>query len=103
VLFALIAWPLQKTYFDSRYQSFEQSESSGLAQPYRWASGVSDSTIALAGTTAGFKQYGFFGADLSNEVVYVGREVAEGGFDAIGNCEEFARKVNEIEPDYLVT
>ncbi len=102
-VFALLAWPLQKSYFDSRYQAFEQADSSGLAQPYRWASGVTDSRIALAGTTAGFKQYGFFGSDLSNEVVYVGREVSEGGFDAIGTCREFARKINEIDPDYLVT
>ena len=103
LVFVFLAWPLQKSYFDSRYRDFEQEESSGLAQPYRWADGISDSRIALAGTTAGFKQYGFFGPDLSNEVVYVGRDAPHGGFEAIGNCEEFARTVNEIDPDYLVT
>lgn len=100
---ALLAWPLQKSYFDSRYQDFEGDDSSGLTAPYRWADGVTDSKIALAGTTAGFKQYGFFGPDLSNEVVYVGKDVPEGGFDAIGTCREFAEAVNDIDPDYLVT
>lgn len=103
VVLALLAWPLQKSYFDSRYQDFESGDSSGLTAPYRWAGGITDSKIALAGTTAGFKQYGFFGPDLSNEVVYVGKDVGGEGFEAIGNCREFARAVNDIEPDYLVT
>lgn len=103
VLFALLAWPLQKTYFENRYQDFESGEPSGLTDPYRWADGITDSKIALAGTTAGFKQYGFFGPDLSNRVYYIGKDAPRGGFDAIGSCEEFARTVNRIDPDYLVT
>lgn len=103
-VFALFAWPLQKSYFENRYQDFESEiPTSGLEAPYRWADDITDSKIALAGTTAGFKQYGFFGPDLSNEVVYVGQDAPKGGFNAIGTCEEFARKVNEINPDYLVT
>jgi hypothetical protein len=101
LIFALFAWPLQKSYFSDRYQDFEAE--AGLAAPYRWAEGISDSKIALAGTTAGFKQYGFWGKDLSNEVVYIGRDAPHGGFDAIGSCEEFARAVNAADPDYLVT
>lgn len=101
VVFALFAWPLQKSYFENRYTDFEPE--AGLADAYRWASDITDSKIALAGTTAGFKQYGFFGPDLSNEVSYIGRDAPKGGFDAIGTCEEFARVVNEAEPDYLVT
>ena len=100
-VFTLFAWPLQKSYFESRYQSFETE--AGLAGPYRWAEGITDSKIALAGTTAGFKQYGFFGPELDNEVVYIGRDAPDGGFDAIGTCEEFARAVNDADPDYLVT
>lgn len=103
-VFALFAWPLQKSYFENRYQDFESDvPTSGLEAPYRWADDVTDSRIALAGTTAGFKQYGFFGPDLSNEIIYVGQDAPRGGFNAIGTCEEFARKVNEIGPDYLVT
>jgi hypothetical protein len=101
LIFTLFAWPLQKSYFSDRYQDFEAE--AGLAAPYRWAEGITDSKIALAGTTAGFKQYGFWGKDLSNEVVYVGRDAPHGGFDAIGSCEGFARAVNAADPDYLVT
>jgi len=101
VIFTIFAWPLQKTYFGDRYQDFEAE--AGLAAPYRWAEGISDSKIALAGTTAGFKGYGFWGRDLSNQVVYIGRDAPHGGFDPIGRCEEFARAVNAAEPDYLVT
>lgn len=103
VVFTVFAWPIQKSYFENRYQDFELTEGSGLEGPYRWAGGVTDSKIALAGTTAGFKQYGFFGPDLSNQVVYIGRDAPHGGFDAIGTCREFARAVNEARPDYLVT
>jgi len=102
-VFALFAWPIQKSYFENRYQDFELAERSGLTGPYRWAEGVTDSKIALAGTMAGFKQYGFWGPDLSNEVVYLGRNAPHGGFNAIGTCEEFADAVNAADPDYLVT
>ena len=102
-VFAVFAWPIQKSYFEDRYQDFELADGSGLTAPYRWAEGITDSKIALAGTTAGFKGYGFWGRDLSNDVVYIGRDASHGGFDAIGNCGEFARAVNAADPDYLVT
>lgn len=97
----LLSWPLSTTYFDSRYQDFEPQ--SGLAEPYRWANGLSDSTIGLAGTTAGFKQYGFFGEDLSNEVTYIGADAPNGGFNAIRQCDQFREAVNENDLDFLVT
>lgn len=97
----LIAWPLADGYFDSRYENFEPD--AGLAEPYRWASGIEDSDIGLAGTTAGFRQYGFFGEDLSNRLTYIGREVDQGGFDVIRMCPEFRRAVNDADLDYLVT
>ncbi|MBN8866742.1 MAG: hypothetical protein J0H98_04250 [Solirubrobacterales bacterium] len=101
VILAVVSWPIQRSYFENRYADFEPE--AGLAQAYDWANHTKDAKIALAGTTAGFKEYGFFGSDLSNEVVYVGRDAPHGGFDAIGECAAFARAVNEIGPDYLVT
>jgi hypothetical protein len=97
----LLAWPLASGYFDSRYLDFEPE--SGLAGPYRWANGVEDAEIGLAGTTAGFRQFGFFGKDLSNRLTYIGREASAGGFDVIRTCAEFRRAVNAAELDYLVT
>lgn len=98
---ALVAWPLQKSYFENRYADFEPER--GLSQAYSWASDVSDRRIALAGTTAGFRQFGFFGADLSNELTYIGRDAPHGGFEPIGTCEEFVEAVNRADPNILVT
>jgi hypothetical protein len=97
----LAALPLASHYSDVRYQDFEPE--SGLAGPYRWAEDLKDSHIGLAGSTAGFKQYGFFGEDLSNEVTYIGREVAAGGFEAIPRCVEFREAVNAAGLDFLIT
>ncbi|MGB0119945.1 MAG: hypothetical protein WBP55_03190 [Solirubrobacterales bacterium] len=97
----LAAGPLSTYYFDSRYNDFEPE--SGLAGPYRWAAGISDSHIGLAGSTAGFKQYGFFGSDLSNEVTYIGREAGGGGFEAIRTCAGFRNAVNDADLDFLIT
>ncbi|MBK5110595.1 MAG: hypothetical protein JJE10_04420 [Thermoleophilia bacterium] len=97
----LVAFPLARSYFDNRYADFEPEY--GLAAPYRWANDTSDSKIGLAGTTAGFRQYGFFGEDLSNEVTYIGRETPKGGFNAIPDCSGFRRAVNDARLDYLVT
>lgn len=101
LLALLVAGPLSGYYFDSRYDDFEPE--SGLAAPYRWANGLEDSHVGLAGSTAGFKQYGFFGKDLSNQVTYIGRDVRGGGFEAIGTCSEFRQAVNDADLDYLVT
>jgi hypothetical protein len=97
----LLAWPLADHYFDSRYRDFEPEL--GMAPAYRWANGTGDDRVALAGTTAGFRGYGFFGPRLSNEVRYVGRPAPSGGFDVIRSCPAFRREVNRIAPDFLVT
>ena len=101
IVVAAVLMPLQSHYFDSRYKDFEPE--AGLAGPYRWASGLSDTDIALAGSTAGFKQYGFYGEDLSNRITYVGEKTPAGGFRAIGGCGAFKKAVNGIGSGYLVT
>ena len=63
----------------------------------------SDARIGLAGTTAGFAGYGFYGTDLSNEVVYLGEEGPHGAFNAIPTCQAFRAAVNDADLDYLVT
>jgi hypothetical protein len=57
----------------------------------------------LAGTTAGFLQYGFFGTDLSNRVVYLGEKGPHGAFNAVPDCRAFRAAVNAADLDYLVT
>ena len=74
-----------------------------LDSAYRWARGIEDARIGLAGTTAGFCQYGFYGTDLSNRVVYLGEKGPHGAFNAIPTCRAFRAAVNAADLDYLVT
>jgi hypothetical protein len=74
-----------------------------LNSAYRWARDVEDARIGLAGTTAGFAGYGFYGTDLTNRVRYLGEEGPHGGFNAISTCAAFRTAVNEADLDYLVT
>ncbi len=101
-----IGYPVQRDYLRDRFLN-ANSETSipgmHLDSAYRWARGVSDSRIGLAGTTAGFLEYGFYGTDLSNRVRYLGVEGSHGAFNAIPTCVAFRAAVNAAELDYLVT
>ena len=74
-----------------------------LDDAYRWARGIEDARIGLAGTTAGFAGYGFYGTDLSNRVHYLGEDGPHGAFNAIPTCAGFRAAVNAADLDYLVT
>jgi len=101
-----IGYPVQRDYLRDRYLNADAETSipgMHLDSAYRWARGVHDARIGLAGTTAGFLEYGFYGADLSNRVRYLGAEGPHGAFDAIPSCSEFRAAVNAADLDYLVT
>lgn len=101
-----IGYPVQRDYLRDRFANADPDTSipgMNLDSAYRWARGVSDSRIGLAGTTAGFLQYGFYGTDLSNEVRYLGAEGPHGAFNAIPDCRAFRAAVNAADLDYLVT
>jgi predicted membrane channel-forming protein YqfA (hemolysin III family) len=101
-----IGYPLQRHYLDERFRNEVAQESipgMNLDSAYRWARGLEDTRIGLAGTSAGFAQYGFYGTDLSNRVVYLGEEGPHGAFNAIPTCQAFRAAVNAAELEYLVT
>jgi hypothetical protein len=101
-----IGYPVQRDYLRDRFLNADAEASipgMHLDSAYRWARGVSDSRIGLAGTTAGFLEYGFYGTDLSNRVRYLGVEGPHGAFNAIPSCSEFRSAVNAADLDYLVT
>jgi hypothetical protein len=101
-----IGYPLQRDYLDDRFRNTSADTSipgMDLDSAYRWARGVEDARIGLAGTTAGFLQYGFYGTDLSNEVRYLGAKGPNGAFNAIPDCRSFRAAVNAAGLDYLVT
>ena len=95
-----IGYPVQRDYFRDRYQHFDGYD---LTRAYRWAEQTDGARIGLAGTTAGFLQYGFYGPKLSNDVRYLGREGSNGAFNAIPTCRQFRAAVNAASLDYLVT
>lgn len=101
-----LGYPVQRHYLDERFRNEVAAEAipgMDLDAAYRWARDVEDARIGLAGTSAGFAGYGFYGADLSNEVVYLGERRAHGAFNAIPTCAAFRRAVNDADLDYLVT
>jgi hypothetical protein len=109
LLFALVAigYPVQRHYLEHRFANEGSAEDSipgmHLDSAYRWARGVEDARIGLAGTTAGFAGYGFYGTDLSNRVRYLGEDGPHGAFNAAPTCAAFRAAVNDANLDYLVT
>lgn len=103
---AAIGYPVQRDYLGDRFANADPDTSipgMDLDSAYRWARGVEGSRIGLAGTTAGFLGYGFYGTDLSNRVRYLGVEGPHGAFNAIPTCAGFRAAVNAADLDYLVT
>jgi hypothetical protein len=101
-----VGYPVQRHYLDERFRNEVASEGipgMHLDSAYRWARGVEDARIGLAGTSAGFAQYGFYGTDLSNRVAYLGEDGPHGAFNAIPACSAFRAAVNAADLDYLVT
>ena len=106
VVTVAIGYPVQRDYLRDRFSNVDAGTSipgMHLDSAYRWARDVSDARIGLAGTAAGFLQYGFYGTDLSNRVRYLGVEGPHGAFDAIPTCADFRAAVNAADLDYLVT
>jgi hypothetical protein len=102
-----IGYPLQRHYLEGRFANDgphdTQIPGMDLDSTYRWARGIEDARIGLAGTTAGFAGYGLLGTDLSNRVRYLGEEGPHGAFNAIPTCSQFRAAVNAADLDYLVT
>ena len=101
-----IGYPVQRHYLDERFRNEVADESipgMPLDSAYRWARGLEGARIGLAGTSAGFAQYGFYGTDLSKRVVYLGEDGPHGAFNAIPTCRGFRAAVNAADLDYLVT
>jgi hypothetical protein len=107
VLLVAVGYPLQRHYLENRFANDgaaeEQIPGMHLNSAYRWARGVEDARIGLAGTTAGFAGYGFYGTDLSNRVRYLGEDGPHGAFNAIPTCAAFRAAVDDADLDYLVT
>jgi len=98
-----IGYPLQRDYLRDRFAAGSEIPGLELDSAYQWARDLEDKRIGLAGTTAGFLGYGFYGTDLSNHVVYLGKKGPHGAFNAIPTCSAFRTAVNNADLNYLVT
>jgi hypothetical protein len=107
LLVVAIGYPLQRHYLEHRFlndvPSEERIPGAHLDSAYTWARDIADARIGLAGTTAGFLQYGFYGTDLSNHVVYLGEKGPHGAYNAIPTCTRFRAAANAADLDYLIT
>jgi hypothetical protein len=107
VCLVAIGYPVQRHYLENRFANDGPAEERipgmDLDSAYRWARGVEDARIGLAGTSAGFAGYGFYGTDLTNRVRYLGEEGPHGAFNAIPTCAAFRAAADEADLDYLVT
>ena len=102
----VIGYPIQRDYLRDRFRNAVAATSipgEHLNSAYRWAQNVSNARIGLVGTSAGFLQYGFYGTDLSNRVIYLGEKGPHGAFNAIPTCRAFRAAVNAAGLDYLIT
>nr|MDQ3725533.1 hypothetical protein [Actinomycetota bacterium] len=107
VALVAIGYPVQRHYLENRFANDGPADKRipgmDLNDAYRWARDLDHTRIGLAGTTAGFAGYGFYGTDLTNEVTYLGQEGPHGAFNAIPTCAAFRQAVNDAELDYIVT
>jgi hypothetical protein len=103
LLILALGYPLQRDYLRDRFGPQAEVPGLHLDSAYQWARDKTDSRIGLAGTTAGFLGYGFYGTDLSNDVLYLGEKGPHGAFNAIPTCPAFRTAVNRADLDYLVT
>ncbi len=102
VAIAGVGWAKQDDYFAHRYSRAEDFRFQ-LDDAVRWAKPTSDLRIAVAGTSGGYNQYGFYGDDVSNYVQYIGRYLPEADFRAIESCAAFRQAVDDGDYDYLIT
>jgi len=103
VLILALGYPLQRHYLRDRFEPGSGIPRMNLEAAYAWARDLEDTRIGIVGTTAGFLQYGFYGTDLSNHVVYLGEKGPHGAFDAISTCTAFRAAVDAADLEYLVT
>jgi hypothetical protein len=76
----------------------------GPVRAFAFARRQHDQRIGIAGGgEIFFAQYGFYGADLSNYVNYVGVPGPDGQYRLATNCRDFREQINAGNYDYLIT
>jgi hypothetical protein len=111
-----IGWARNEEYLGDRYQAATAPDDfpDGIRSALEWFNqeDPEGARIAVVGGRPGFKQYVFYGDDLSNHVQYVAHEGPHGAYTPIaadpenladiGACEEWLTALNEGDYDYAV-
>jgi hypothetical protein len=94
----------QVQYADHHYtKSTLFLQEGGPQKAYDFARRRHDKRIGIAGSSEIiFGQYGFYGADLSNRVQYIGQPGPDGSYRLATSCRQFRRLINEGAYDYLI-
>jgi len=113
IALAVVGRFAQDTYLEERYSStapdYPKTEhpatelGQGLGAAYDWARGTENLKIALSGTMGALFQYGLWGGDSTNNVVYIGEHGSRGSFREIPECPEWIAALNDGDYDYVVT
>jgi hypothetical protein len=115
-----IGWPNSDDYVKDRYQASTAPKDfpAGMKAALAWFNGADphDSRIAIVGGRPGFKQYIFYGDDLSNYVQYVAKHGPHGAYLPIASegaqenrdprapqqCREWVTALNDGDYRYAV-
>jgi hypothetical protein len=119
-LIVAIGWPNSDDYVKNRYQASTAPKDFpvGMKAALAWFNRANphDSRIAVVGGRPGFKQYVFYGDDLSNHVQYVARHAPHGAYLPIASeaaqkgqdpraateCREWLEALDDGDYDYVV-
>ena len=102
---ATAGWAVQRSYLEHRYANvkhdvpYASAPRTELAALYGWVRNVSHARIALAGLGI---SYPLVGADLSNEVQYIGHRGPHGEFSDVRSCPEWRRLLTAGHYDFVV-
>lgn len=105
VFFAVVLGRAQQVqYAEQHYTRLTPFlQDGGPQEAYAYTRKLHDQRIGIAGSgEIFFGQYGFYGADDTNHVQYIGVKGAGGTYRLATTCRRFRELVNEGEYDYLV-
>lgn len=105
VLLAVVLGRAQQVqYAEQHYQNpLPFLGEGGPREAYTFAHDLQDQRIGIIGSSQIiFGQYGFYGADLSNHVQYIGVKGPNGTYRLPTSCPQFRRTVNEGDYDYVI-
>ena len=101
-----VGWPRSHDYLDDRYQAATAPSDfpAGMRSALAWFNRADphNARFAVVGGRAGFKQYVFYGDDLSNYVQYVAHHGPHGAYTPITSCREWRRALNDGDYDYVI-